>query len=369
MRYREPMAPASREVTVRCPNCAAMEPVPADATEFPCGHCGEEYRFLRCPHCTDSAPVSRKLARRNKLRLCPSCRLPVRNPQWLPARRGSAQAVHDHLESMGTLVDDPDLRSHGGFYVVGAEGAYADFKHPMPYSLVTLADEVRLVRAGSHETLAIDYERLTDVQITGEDKTMGRYFHDRFGLAGAAGDIAVGMLAGQHAQEARDQHLHVHQERGRPATAHAPPHAGRTHAGVVPAARLALPAGGRRMSADATVARFMASLETEVREVAPGEWGLTLDAVGYPLEVGVIIRGSFVRAQAAVLPAGVIDPHQLLYWNRQAPFVCFAENRAGEVFVCGELALESLSAETLDQFLGLLLASAARAREFAIKNP
>jgi hypothetical protein len=123
------------------------------------------------------------------------------------------------------------------------------------------------------------------------------------------------------------------------------------------------------MTPDATVARFMASLETEVREVAPGEWGLTLDAAGYPLEVGVSIRGSLLRAQAAVLPAGVIDAHQLLYWNRQAPLVCFAENRAREVFVCGELPLASLATETLDQFLGLLLASATRAREFAIQNP
>lgn len=115
------------------------------------------------------------------------------------------------------------------------------------------------------------------------------------------------------------------------------------------------------------VAGYMSSLETEVREVAPGEWGLTLDAAGYLLNVGVTIRGLFVRAQAAVLPAGLIDPHQLLYWNRQAPLVCFAENQAGEVFVCGELPLRSLDAEMLDQFLGLLLASAARAREFAIQ--
>ncbi|MGO9898585.1 MAG: hypothetical protein ACLP0J_02570 [Solirubrobacteraceae bacterium] len=116
------------------------------------------------------------------------------------------------------------------------------------------------------------------------------------------------------------------------------------------------------------VARFMCSLESEVREVAPGEWGLVLDAAGYVLNVGVAIRGMFLRAQAAVLPAGLIDPHQLLYWNRQAPLVCFAENRAGEVFVCGELPLESLETETLDRFLGLLLASAARAREFAIRK-
>jgi hypothetical protein len=113
---------------------------------------------------------------------------------------------------------------------------------------------------------------------------------------------------------------------------------------------------------------FFTSLEIEVREVAPGEWGLALDAAGYPLDVGVAIRGMLLRVQAAVLPAGVIDPHQLLYWNRQAPLVCFAENQAGEVFVCGELPLASLDTEMLDRFLGLLLASATRAREFAIQN-
>jgi hypothetical protein len=116
------------------------------------------------------------------------------------------------------------------------------------------------------------------------------------------------------------------------------------------------------------VGPFLASLDIEVRAPAPGEWGITLDAAGFELDVGIAIRGPLLRAQAAVLPAGVIDPHQLLYWNRQAPLVCFAENRAGEVFVSGELPLESLSIETLDRFLGLLLASATRAREFAIQN-
>ena len=116
------------------------------------------------------------------------------------------------------------------------------------------------------------------------------------------------------------------------------------------------------------IARYMSSLEAEVREIAPGEWGLVLDAAGYVLDVGLTIRGSLLRAQAAVLPAGLIDPHQLLYWNRQAPLVCFAENQAGEVFVCGELPLPSLDTEMLDRFLGLLLASATRAREFAIQN-
>lgn len=116
------------------------------------------------------------------------------------------------------------------------------------------------------------------------------------------------------------------------------------------------------------VAAFLASLEVEVREPAPGQWGLSLDAAGHVLDVGLSVRGPLLRAQAAVLPPGVIDPHQLLYWNRQAPFVAFAENLAGEVFLVGELPLESLDAELLDRFLGLLLAAATRAREFAIEN-
>jgi hypothetical protein len=113
---------------------------------------------------------------------------------------------------------------------------------------------------------------------------------------------------------------------------------------------------------------FMFSLDSTARMVAPGEWRLALDAAGFPLDVGVSVRGNLLRAQATVLPAGVIDPHQLLYWNRQAPLVCFSENQAGEVFVCGELPLEALTTEWLDRFLGLLLASATRAREFAIQN-
>jgi hypothetical protein len=116
------------------------------------------------------------------------------------------------------------------------------------------------------------------------------------------------------------------------------------------------------------VTAYMSSLEADVREVAPGEWGLVLDAAGYVLDVGLTIRGPLLRAQAAVLPPGLIDPHQLLYWNRQAPLVCFAENQAGDVFVSGEVPLQALDAELLDRFLGLLLASATRAREFAIQS-
>lgn len=121
-------------------------------------------------------------------------------------------------------------------------------------------------------------------------------------------------------------------------------------------------------SAIEAVEAFLTALDTEVRELAPGEWGIVLDAAGCVLDVGLSVRGALLRAQAAVLPPEVVDPHQLLYWNRQSPLVSFAENMAGEVFVVGELPVESLQTETLDRFLGLLLANATRAREFAIQS-
>jgi hypothetical protein len=115
------------------------------------------------------------------------------------------------------------------------------------------------------------------------------------------------------------------------------------------------------------VAGYLDSLEAEVNDVGPGEWRIVLDAAGYVLEVAVTVRGALLRAQAAVLPPGLIEPRQLLYWNQQAPLVCFAENRDGEVLVCGEIPVQSLDLELLDRFLGLLLTSAARAREFVIR--
>ena len=120
------------------------------------------------------------------------------------------------------------------------------------------------------------------------------------------------------------------------------------------------------MEAAERVAGYLSSLGARVAETDPGEWRLVLDAAGYVLEVDLVLRGTLLRARAAVLPPGLIEPRQLLYWNQQAPLVCFAENRAGEVLVCGELPLQSLDVEMLDRFLGLLLTSAARAREFVI---
>jgi hypothetical protein len=121
------------------------------------------------------------------------------------------------------------------------------------------------------------------------------------------------------------------------------------------------------MEADArtTVAAYVASLEGETRQVAFAEWGVTVEAAGWPLHVGVAIRDGLLRAQAHVIEPGRIDPHDLLRWNRQVPFLRFAHTREGEVWIQGELPLAAVSPAELDRFLGLLVLSATQAREAA----
>jgi hypothetical protein len=122
------------------------------------------------------------------------------------------------------------------------------------------------------------------------------------------------------------------------------------------------------MEAADQLGEYLASLGTPVQTTGEGEWTLVLDAAGYALELELAIRGPLLRASAAVLPPGLIEPRQLLFWNQQAPLVCFAENREGEVLVCGEIPLQALDLELLDRFLGLLLASATRGREFVLRS-
>ena len=110
---------------------------------------------------------------------------------------------------------------------------------------------------------------------------------------------------------------------------------------------------------------YIAGLEGETRQVAYAEWGITLDAAGWPLHVGVAIRDGLLRAQAQVVEAGRIEPHDLLRWNRQVPFVRFGHTRDGEVWIQGDLPLEAVTAERLDGFLGLVVRVATQARERA----
>lgn len=121
------------------------------------------------------------------------------------------------------------------------------------------------------------------------------------------------------------------------------------------------------MSADprTVVDEYIAALEGETRQVAFAEWGVTVEAAGWPLHVGVAIRDGVLRAQAHVIEAGRIEPHDLLRWNRQIPFLRFAHTRDGEVWIQGDLPLAAISPGELDRFLGLLVLSATQAREAA----
>jgi Putative bacterial sensory transduction regulator len=129
------------------------------------------------------------------------------------------------------------------------------------------------------------------------------------------------------------------------------------------------------MSADATteqretVERFLAELEGETRRVAADEWGLTVDAGGWPLHVGIALREGLLRAQAEVVGPGRINPHVLLRWNRELPLVRFSHTGAGAVYVQGELPPAAVTPAQLDRFLGLLVRVAIQAREAAGSPP
>ncbi len=113
------------------------------------------------------------------------------------------------------------------------------------------------------------------------------------------------------------------------------------------------------------VAAYVAGLDGETRRVAFAEWGVTMDAAGWPLHLGIALRDGLLRAQAQVAEAGALDPHDLLWWNRQVPIVRFAHTRAGEIWIQGDLPLAAVTAPEVDRFLGLLVLAATQAREHA----
>jgi hypothetical protein len=117
--------------------------------------------------------------------------------------------------------------------------------------------------------------------------------------------------------------------------------------------------------AAAAIAAYLDVLEGETRQVAAGEWGLTVDAAGWPLHVGVVLREGLLRAQAAVVDPGHIDDHVLLHWNRSLPLVRFSHTGDRSVWVQGDLPVEAVTADRLDGFLGLLVRVATQAREAA----
>lgn len=113
---------------------------------------------------------------------------------------------------------------------------------------------------------------------------------------------------------------------------------------------------------NAAVHAALVDLGTELRRVAPAEWGLTLDCAGWPLHVGVAVRGGLLRAQAEVLGIGRVDASALLHRNRLGALVRFGHTRDGTVWIHGDLPLLAATAPEIDRLLGLLVQEATWAR-------
>lgn len=121
----------------------------------------------------------------------------------------------------------------------------------------------------------------------------------------------------------------------------------------------------RQRAAHDVVDGYLAALDGDTRRVAEGEWGLSVEAAGWPLHVGLAIRDGLLRAQAEVVGPDQIDPHTLLHWNRGLPHARFTETRGGDVWVEADLPLEAVTPDRLDGFLGLVVRVATQARERA----
>jgi hypothetical protein len=83
------------------------------------------------------------------------------------------------------------------------------------------------------------------------------------------------------------------------------------------------------MTLEATVDEYLSGLELEWRRVAAGEWGLTVEAAGWPLHLGLALRDGLLRAQGEVVGPDQLSSHELLYRNRGLVLVRYAETGAG----------------------------------------
>jgi hypothetical protein len=119
------------------------------------------------------------------------------------------------------------------------------------------------------------------------------------------------------------------------------------------------------MSSAATVDAYLQGLETPSRTVAPGEWGLSVDAAGWPFDVGLRLDGGLLRAQGEALGPDRVSDHELLVRNRTLLLVRYAQTGSGAVWVHGELPGELVAPLWLDRLLGALVDAAIVVRHRA----
>lgn len=102
-----------------------------------------------------------------------------------------------------------------------------------------------------------------------------------------------------------------------------------------------------------------------LRRLAPGHWGLTLEAGGWPLHLGVAIRHGVLRAQAEALAPGAVGDHELLHRNRRLRLARYTHAGDGTVWVEADLPEEAVTEELVDRALGAVVAAATVIRERA----
>jgi len=128
-------------------------------------------------------------------------------------------------------------------------------------------------------------------------------------------------------------------------------------------------APGVNISVVQTVEQYLDELSADWRTVAPGEWGLTLEAAGWPLHIGIALRDGLLRVQAQIAAANAISSENLLWWNRRLLLVRFSATRSGEPWLQLDLPTAAVNQRELDRMLGLFVLTATQAREVAQINP
>ncbi len=117
------------------------------------------------------------------------------------------------------------------------------------------------------------------------------------------------------------------------------------------------------------ISEYLTALPGPTRTLGPSQWGVTVEADqagGWPLDIGLRLREGLLRAQAPVAGRGErLDPWLFLHWNRQTRLVRFSATRDGEVWIQGDLAVESVDADALDRLLGLIVEGALVGRRYA----
>lgn len=115
-------------------------------------------------------------------------------------------------------------------------------------------------------------------------------------------------------------------------------------------------------SAAETIDSYLSGLDTDQRRLSASEWGITVEAGGWDLHVGLALRDGLLRIQAPLAKRGSLDPGLLLWWNRRLPLVRFATSQDGEPWLCCDLPTGSVTERELDRVLGLFVLTATQAR-------